>query len=181
MSKQAIIEKCLNNSPTQRIENQMKTFFEVSKNFEEFLLNVVECKAEFQREESNALGELECLENKEAAIEDEILDVEKEFCVLEQTDNDIDLEFERFKKQVDLFKANEKELCNLKLDMENVVKELQEKNNCAAEQESSIANINGAKRELISESEELIVKKTKIQDNIQQLEIQMELFSNLVS
>lgn len=181
LSKQAIIEKCLNNTPSQRIENQMKTFFAIFKKYEEFLLIIVQCKAEFQGEESNDRGELEGQENKTDDEENKILYVEKELCFMEQTDHDIDLEVERFKISVDLIKTNEKELKNVNLDMESIVMELQEKSKFSAEQENSIANINEANRELMCECEELIVKKTKLQDNSQQLEIKMEQISTLVS
>lgn len=179
-AKQMIIEKCINNAK-HRIEFQMKTFSGVIKKNEDFILHVVQYKSELQGEEFKVRNELDGIKIEEAAIEEIILNVEKESVALEQTDKDNELEIEKYEKQFDSFTANEKELNKLQKDLESVSNELQEKKNFASEQENSIANINSSKKELIDMCEELINKKTKLQDNLKQLEIKMEQFSTLVS
>ena len=179
-TKQIIIEKCINYA-SHRIEFQMKAFSGVIKKNEDFILHVVQYKSELQEEESKVRKELDGIKIEEAAIEDKILNVEKESVALEQTDNDTDLEIEKYEKQFDSFTANEKQLNKLKIDLESVSNELQEKKNFASEQENSIANINTTKKELIDMCEELIKTKTKLQENLKQLEIKMEQFSKLVS
>ena len=171
----------MKNSSTQRIEHQLKTSNGLSKKYEEFLSKCVQFKEESQNEDAKARGELEGIETEIADIENGNSDVEKEISVMEQTDKDIDLELENYENQVDLYKANEKELKKIKIDLESNTKELEEKNEFAAKQETSIADINGTKKDLIDECEELTVKKAELQDNLQQLEIKMEQFSTLVS
>lgn len=181
MAKETVIEKCLINSTAQRIEHQTKMFDALSKKYEDCYSNLLESKEDSRKEEAKVRAEIKSIENKMDEIEDGILNIDKEFSVLEQTDNKIDLELEKYQAKMDLHKTNGKELNQTKTDLESDLKKLEKKNQFAAEQENSIAEINGSKKLLINECEKLIYEKTKLQDHVQQLDIELETFSSLVS
>ncbi|CAO1409646.1 unnamed protein product [Diamesa serratosioi] len=178
---QAIIDKCLKGSTTQRNEHQIKMFDEVSKNYDEFLSKIIQVKKQSQEEHARLQEEIHDTEYEIPKIDQKCLDAEMEMSALEQTDADINLELKQDEKQMELHKMEEQELVKIRAELNSYAKELQEKNHFAAEQENSIADINNSKKELIHKCEEFTEKKNKLQDDLQSLEMELDEFSTLLS
>lgn len=177
--KQAIIDKCLKSSSTQRNENLIKLFDNASKKYDELLSLILQNES---REEIARVQEtINDTEIEIPEIEKEISGAEIAIFAMEQSEEEIDKELEQDKEQMSLYKDNEKELKKIKKDLDSSTKELQVKNYSAAEQENSIADINKTNNDLIRKCEELIASKIKLQDNAQLLEIESENLSTLVS
>lgn len=180
-AKEAVIEKCLNNSTAHRIEHQTRIVNSTSKKYEDFYSNMMKSKEVSKEEDAKVRAEIKSIENEMLVTEDQISDFDKEFSELEQKENEIDLELEKYQAEIDLHKANEKEFKQVRTDLESDLKKLQIKNDFAAEQENSIAEINGSMKSLIDECEKLGNEKTKLHDHVEQLDIELKTFTSLVS